>query len=87
LQSIIGSRVRVSLAEAGVMTASTTLIADCFGGARRQRWLAGQTAVATVAAVVLNQLIKKVSVFFSEEKNQKTFNSPPRPRSRPWPGS
>jgi hypothetical protein len=24
-------------------------------------------------------------VFFSEEKNQKTFISPPLPRSRPWP--
>ncbi len=53
LSSIIGSRVLVGLAEAGVMTASTTLIADCFGGARRQRWLAGQTAVATVSAIVL----------------------------------
>jgi MFS family permease len=35
------------------MTASTTLIADCFGGARRQRWLAAQTGMATVAAVIL----------------------------------
>ncbi len=26
-------------------------------------------------------------MFFSEEKNQKTFTSPPLPRSRPWPGS
>jgi hypothetical protein len=25
-------------------------------------------------------------LFFSEEKNQKTFISPPLPRSRPWPG-
>jgi MFS family permease len=53
LHAIIGSRVLVGLAEAGVMTASTTLIADCFGGARRQRWLAGQTGMATIAAVVL----------------------------------
>jgi hypothetical protein len=29
----------------------------------------------------------KASMFFSEEKNQKTFTSPPRPRSRPWPVS
>jgi MFS family permease len=53
LHSIIFSRVFVGLAEAGVMTASTTLIADCFGGARRQRWLAAQTGMATVAAVIL----------------------------------
>jgi len=51
--SIIASRVLVGIAEAGVMTASTTLIADCFGGARRQRWLAGQTAAATISAIVL----------------------------------
>jgi hypothetical protein len=28
---------------------------------------------------------KEGSMFFSEEKNQKTFTSPPLPRSRPWP--
>jgi hypothetical protein len=27
----------------------------------------------------------KARMFFSEEKNQKTFNSPALPRSRPWP--
>jgi len=53
MSSIIASRFLVGLAEAGIMTASTTLIADCFGGARRQRWLAGQTACATISAVVL----------------------------------
>jgi MFS family permease len=53
VSSIIASRVLVGIAEAGIMTASTTLIADCFGGARRQRWLAGQTGVATIAAIVL----------------------------------
>jgi hypothetical protein len=26
-------------------------------------------------------------VFFSEEKKQKTFASPPLPRSRPWPAT
>jgi MFS family permease len=51
--SILGSRVLVGIAEAGIMTASTTLIADCFSGARRQRWLAGQTACATISAIVL----------------------------------
>jgi MFS family permease len=50
---IIASRVFVGLAEACVMTASTTLIADCFSGASRQRWLAGQTGVATISAIVL----------------------------------
>jgi hypothetical protein len=29
----------------------------------------------------------KASMFFSEEKNQKTFTSPPLPRSRQWPVS
>jgi MFS family permease len=50
---IMASRVIVGLAEAGIMTASTTLIADCFGPARRQRWLAGQTAVSSLSAIVL----------------------------------
>jgi hypothetical protein len=27
----------------------------------------------------------KASMFFSEEKNQKTFISPPLPRGKPWP--
>jgi hypothetical protein len=29
---------------------------------------------------------QQARMFFSEEKNQKTFISPPLPRSRPWPG-
>jgi len=53
LSWIMASRVVVGLAEAGIMTASTTLIADCFQGDRRQRWLAGQTAVASLSAIVL----------------------------------
>jgi MFS family permease len=53
IPSIIVTRVLVGIAEAGIMTASTTLIADCFGGARRRRWLAGQTGVATISAIVL----------------------------------
>jgi hypothetical protein len=31
--------------------------------------------------------VKKERMFFSEEKNQKTFNVEPYPLIRPWPGT
>lgn len=52
LQAILLSRVGVGVAEALVMTLSTTLIGDYFTGERRDRWLAAQTAVASLSALL-----------------------------------
>jgi MFS family permease len=51
LYLIIATRIGVGLCEAVVMAVSTTMISDYFSGATRERWLASQTAVATVAAL------------------------------------
>jgi MFS family permease len=53
LYAIIASRVVVGISEAVVMTASTTLIGDYFKGHDRERWLANQTALASLSAVFL----------------------------------
>jgi MFS family permease len=53
LGPIILSRVCVGVCEAAVMTASTTLISDYFDGHAREKWLANQTAVASLSALVL----------------------------------
>ncbi|PHR61111.1 MAG: MFS transporter [Robiginitomaculum sp.] len=50
LTSILISRIGVGISEAIIMTLSTTLIADFFKGGNRSKWLAGQTAVASVSA-------------------------------------
>lgn len=49
--AIIVSRVAVGICESIVMTVSTTLISDYFKGRARERWLASQTAVASVSAL------------------------------------
>jgi MFS family permease len=49
--AIIASRVAVGICESIVMTVSTTLISDYFRGQARERWLASQTAVASVSAL------------------------------------
>jgi MFS family permease len=48
---IIGFRIALGIAEAAVMTASTTLIGDYFRGAEREKWLVFQTAAASVAGI------------------------------------
>jgi MFS family permease len=53
LFAIIASRVGVGLCEAVVMTVSTTLISDYFQGPARERWLASQTAVASLSSLAL----------------------------------
>lgn len=53
LDLILVSRVAVGLCEAMLMTLSTTLIGDFFKGEKRDRWLASQTAVASLSALVL----------------------------------
>ena len=56
LYAIIVSRVGVGICEAAVMTVSTTLISDYFKGHARERWLASQTAVASLAAIGITYL-------------------------------
>jgi MFS family permease len=51
LYAIIASRAAVGICESVVVTLSTTLICDYFQGPARERWLAGQTAVASVSAL------------------------------------
>jgi MFS family permease len=51
LYAIIASRVGVGICESIVMTVSTTMISDYFKGHARERWLAAQTAVASVSAL------------------------------------
>jgi MFS family permease len=53
LFAIIGTRAGVGLCEAGIMTASTTLLCDYFTGERREMWLGAQTAVASLSSIVL----------------------------------
>jgi MFS family permease len=51
LYAIIASRIAVGICESIVMTVSTTLISDYYKGHARERWLASQTAVASVSAL------------------------------------
>jgi MFS family permease len=51
LHAIIASRVAVGICESIVMTVSTTMISDYFKGPARERWLASQTAVASLSAL------------------------------------
>jgi predicted MFS family arabinose efflux permease len=53
LYAIIASRVGVGICESIVMTVSTTLICDYFSGRSRERWLAGQTATASLASCLI----------------------------------
>jgi len=53
LYAIIGTRVIVGLCEAIIMTVSTTMISDYFTGPAREKWLASQTAVASLSSLVL----------------------------------
>lgn len=53
LGAIFATRVVLGLAEAVIMTTSTTMIADVFSGAQRDRWLANQTAVASLSSLAL----------------------------------
>jgi MFS family permease len=51
LYLIIVSRAAVGICESVVMTVSTTMISDYFKGRARERWLASQTAVASLSAL------------------------------------
>ena len=54
LNGILASRVLLGVAEAAVMTISTTLIGDYFTGTRRTKMMALHTTFAAVSAFVLN---------------------------------
>ena len=53
LTAIIASRVVLGAMEALIITSSTTLIGDYFHGREREKWLANQTAVASIASIFL----------------------------------
>ncbi len=53
LYQIVLARIALGLAEAAIMTCSTTLIGDYYSGERRERWVAIQVAVASVSAIAL----------------------------------
>lgn len=53
LFAIIATRVGVGMCEAVIMTVTTTLICDYFSGPAREKWLASQTAVASLSALAL----------------------------------
>lgn len=50
---IVASRILLGLNEAVITTVATTLIGDYFEGDRRERWVAIQTAVVSLSAIVL----------------------------------
>ncbi len=56
LWAILASRVAVGIAEALIYVLSTTMIGDYFTGPARDRWLAGQTAFASVSALLFFNL-------------------------------
>ena len=53
LSAIIASRVALGIVESAIVTASTTLIGDYFHGESRKRWLANQTALASLSSIPL----------------------------------
>jgi MFS family permease len=51
LYAIIAARIGVGICESIVITVSTTMIGDYFKGRSRERWMASQTAVASLSAL------------------------------------
>lgn len=56
LTHILISRIGVGVAEALIYVLSTTMIGDYFKGAQRDKWLAGQTAFASMSALLFFNL-------------------------------
>lgn len=56
LGAIIASRIGVGITEALIMVLTTTMIGDYFDGEARDKWLAGQTAMASMSALVFFNL-------------------------------
>jgi MFS family permease len=53
MNTILVTRCFVGMCEAVVLTITTTMLCDYFRGASRERWLAGQTGVASLSALVV----------------------------------
>ncbi|MEP3224739.1 MAG: MFS transporter [Parasphingorhabdus sp.] len=53
LFQIIAARVGLGVMEAVIMTVATVLIGDYFAGARREKWIALQVGVGSIAAIIL----------------------------------
>jgi predicted MFS family arabinose efflux permease len=53
LIAIIATRVVLGIMEATIMTVATAMIADYFEGEQRERWIAMQVGVGSMAAIVL----------------------------------
>ncbi|NBC34977.1 MFS transporter [Novosphingobium sp. FSY-8] len=63
LTAILISRVGVGIAEALIMVLSTTMIGDYFKGAARDKWLAAQTAFASMSALLFFNLGGQLGAF------------------------
>jgi MFS family permease len=50
---ILATRCVVGMCESVIMTITTTMLSDYFRGAARERWLAGQTGMASLSALVI----------------------------------
>ncbi len=53
IYAILVTRCFVGMCESVVLTITTTMLCDYFRGASRERWLAGQTGVASLSALVV----------------------------------
>jgi len=56
LTAIVLTRIGVGISEAVIMVLSTTMIGDYFKGERRDKWLAAQTAFASLSALLFFNL-------------------------------
>lgn len=63
LNHILVSRIGVGITEALIMVLSTTMIGDYYSGAARDKWLAGQTAFASMSAVLFFNLGGQLGAF------------------------
>lgn len=63
LKMILLSRIGVGIAEALIMVLTTTMIGDYFKGASRDKWLAAQTATASISALIFFNLGGQLGAF------------------------
>lgn len=63
LPAILISRIGVGIAEALIMVLSTTMIGDYYEGEARDKWLAGQTAFASMSALVFFNIGGQLGAF------------------------
>lgn len=63
LHMILLSRIGVGIMEALIMVLTTTMLGDYFKGERRDRWLAAQTATASISALVFFNLGGQLGAF------------------------